>query len=156
MHHDGIDVAPAYPHQAAVLTDLALRSKAAHGYDAAFMQACREELTVRRTAISDGWVQVAKYGERIVGLFQFSVVDGVADVDLFFVDPSVHRQGVGRSLWLGLERKALTRGASRIRIESDPEAVAFYQAMGARIVGRAPSGSIPGRSLPLLEKPLAP
>jgi hypothetical protein len=38
-----------------------------------------------------------------------------------------------------------------MRIEADPHAEAFYLGRGARCVGTAPSGSIPGRMLPLLE-----
>lgn len=33
----------------------------------------------------------------------------------------------------------------------DPDAVPFYEAMGARHAGAVPSGSIPGRMLPLME-----
>ena len=36
-------------------------------------------------------------------------------------------------------------------IEADPDAAPFYRRIGARDVGTAPSGSIPGRELPLLE-----
>ena len=37
---------PARPEEAPALTELCLRSKAVWGYDAAFMQACRRELTM--------------------------------------------------------------------------------------------------------------
>ncbi len=36
-------------------------------------------------------------------------------------------------------------------VASDPNAEAFYRAMAATTVGTAPSGSIPGRRLPLME-----
>lgn len=35
-------------------------------------------------------------------------------------------------------------------IDAGPGAVGFYQAMGAERAGTAPSGSIPGRTLPRL------
>ena len=47
-------------------------------------------------------------------------------------------------------RHRLDPRAAELRIEADPEAVPFYQRMGAKITGSAPSGSIPGRRLPLL------
>jgi hypothetical protein len=37
-----------------------------------------------------------------------------------------------------------------LQIEADPDAVRFYQRMGARLAGSAASGSIPGRTLPRL------
>ncbi|MFM9861975.1 MAG: hypothetical protein ACKVRO_00070 [Micropepsaceae bacterium] len=42
-------------------------------------------------------------------------------------------------------------GSCTITIESDPGAAGFYRRMGARDAGLAPSGSIPGRFLPLLK-----
>jgi len=41
-------IRPARREECGLLTELALRSKAVWGYDAAFMEACREELTIRR------------------------------------------------------------------------------------------------------------
>ncbi len=50
--------------------------------------------------------------------------------------------------WLIAEARAL--GLSAIDIDADPGAVGFYERMGGRRVGEAPSGSIPGRMLPAL------
>jgi len=36
-------------------------------------------------------------------------------------------------------------------IDADPNAEGFYLKMGAERVGESPSGSIPGRMLPLLQ-----
>jgi hypothetical protein len=44
-------IRPAEPADAAALTELAQTSKAAWGYDAAFMAACRAELTIRPESI---------------------------------------------------------------------------------------------------------
>lgn len=41
-----------------------------------------------------------------------------------------------------------------VRETVDPFAVAFYEAMGMRITGESPSGSIPGRMLPRMERRL--
>ena len=44
------------------------------------------------------------------------------------------------------------RGAARaIGLDADPHAVGFYEHMGAKVIGEAPSGSIPGRMLPRME-----
>jgi hypothetical protein len=44
-------------------------------------------------------------------------------------------------------------GFERITLEADPGAEPFYLAMGARRIGSVPSGSIPGRFIPLLDVP---
>jgi hypothetical protein len=41
-----------------------------------------------------------------------------------------------------------------MEIHSDPEAQGFYERMGARLIGKTPSGSIAGRLLPLLQHDL--
>ena len=43
------------------------------------------------------------------------------------------------------------QGARRMTILADPNAVSFYERMGARFVRNAPSDAIPGRLLPLYE-----
>jgi hypothetical protein len=39
-------------------------------------------------------------------------------------------------------------------IEADPDAASFYERMGARYAGFAPSQSIPGRMLPRMQMEL--
>ena len=43
-------------------------------------------------------------------------------------------------------------GARAIGLDSDPHAVGFYEKMGLKVKGWSPSGSIPGRLLPRMEK----
>jgi hypothetical protein len=92
------------------LSELALRSKGHWGYDQAFLDACRAELTLTPQDVEVQRVTVA-------------------------------------------ERDAL--GFERITLEADPGAEPFYLAMGARRCGSVPSGSIPGRLIPLLEFSIA-
>ena len=135
------------------LTELALRSKASNGYDEAFMAACVEELTVDADSLAAGevWL-VVDGGERLLGFFDLRVEGTLAEVEALFVEPDLKGHGIGRQLWARLEERAKALGADRITIDSDPDALPFYQAMGAVRVGESPSASIPGRKLPRLEK----
>jgi N-acetylglutamate synthase-like GNAT family acetyltransferase len=142
--------------EATALTDLALISKAAWGYDAAFMAACRAELTVRQESISRDPTYLVEAEGRILGFYQLGLDDAVAEIRMMFVAPGALRSGLGRRLWAHLEETARTAGVRRLEVDSDPHAEAFYRAMGMRRVGEAPSGSIPGRMLPHLAKELAP
>ncbi len=58
--------------------------------------------------------------------------------------------GVGRTLLRAARDIARSTGFSALLIHSDPNAEAFYLREGAVCAGSVPSGSIPGRILPLL------
>jgi GNAT superfamily N-acetyltransferase len=138
---------------AAELTMLALRSKAVWGYDAAFMAACREELTISADAIAlwPTWV-IEEWGA-IAGFYQLRIDGSVAEVAHFFIAPGSLGSGRGRRLWTHLEAMARAAGCARLEVDSDPHAEGFYRTMGMIRCGEAPSGSIPGRMLPHLRKP---
>jgi GNAT superfamily N-acetyltransferase len=140
----------ATPDEAAGLTALALRSKAYWGYDEAFIEACRAELTVSATDVDGLRITVEESEGRVVGFYGLAGEPPEADLALMFVDPRSIGQGVGRRLWEHAVTTAGALGFESITIESDPGAEPFYRRMGAVTVGSAPSRSIPGRSLPLL------
>lgn len=134
---------------AEALTELSLESKRSNGYDDAFMAACREELTVTRQSLAEGEYWVAECGGLCGCACLLTDPDGRGgEVHAFFIDPAWQRQGVGRLLWGKLAERAREKGLSALRLDADPAAVPFYEAMGFTVVGEAPSGSIPGRKLP--------
>jgi N-acetylglutamate synthase-like GNAT family acetyltransferase len=148
-------IRPAAPSDVDILTDLALRSKASHGYDAAFMAQCRAELTIAERTLRERDVWLAEQDGRIVGFFALEPPDaGVSEVNPIFVEPHLQQSGVGRALWRKLEERACFAGAKAIGLDSDPHAVGFYEKMGMKVVGSSPSGSIPGRLLPRMQKAL--
>jgi GNAT superfamily N-acetyltransferase len=155
---EAIRLRSAEPGEAAALSALALRSKAVWGYDAAFLEACRAELTLEPDTIAAGGVTVAERGGRTVGLSRLAIEAGpggaTAEILLLFVEPGLLRGGVGRVLFEAMEREARRQGAARIAAGADPDAEGFYRRMGMTRTGSEPSGSIPGRLLPRLEKSL--
>ncbi|MCB9761828.1 MAG: GNAT family N-acetyltransferase [Alphaproteobacteria bacterium] len=141
----------ARPDEAPALSDLAMRAKAFWGYDDAFMEACRAELTLRPADIDAKPVVVAEADGALLGFYALGRVDdATTELDDLFVEPGAIGQGVGRRLMAHAVEAARRAGYARLRIEADPFAEGFYQRMGARRVGEAPSQSIPGRMLPLL------
>jgi GNAT superfamily N-acetyltransferase len=134
----------------AALSGLCLRSKAIWGYDPAFMEACRTELTLTPRDLLDSTLQVAQCDGRIVGVAQVTLTGSEASLEKLFVDPSFLGVGIGQLLFEWALTAARKLGARSLAIESDPGAVDFYRRMGARLVGSVPSASIPGRQLPLL------
>jgi GNAT superfamily N-acetyltransferase len=137
--------------EAAVLTDLCLRSKAVWGYDEAFMQACRGELTLTASTMQSSHLQVAEIGGHLVGVAQVTVKGELAELDKLFVEPTHLRSGAGKALFEWATTTARDSGAVFMVIDADRDAVGFYRRMGAVDDGTAPSGSIPGRLLPRLK-----
>ena len=132
------------------LSELCLRSKAVWGYDEAFLEACRRELSFDEQDLQLTSIAVAAHGAKLVGVVQVKVTGDQADLLKLFVEPSVLGCGVGGALLAWASDIARKNGATRLIIESDPGAAPFYRRMGADDFGQAPSGSIPGRMLPRL------
>ncbi|KPC84911.1 MULTISPECIES: GNAT family N-acetyltransferase [Streptomyces] len=141
---------PGRPHEAAALTALALRSKAHWGYDAAFLAACRDELTVRAGDMEDGRTVVAEEDGGLLGFAALSGEPPEGALGMMFVEPDAIGRGVGRLLFEHAVGQARRLGFAALTIDADPNAEPFYTAMGAVRIGATPSGSIPGRELPLL------
>ncbi|MFD9289308.1 GNAT family N-acetyltransferase [Streptomyces sp. NPDC060030] len=139
------------PEEAAALTALALRSKAHWGYDEAFMAACRDELTVRPGELTGGRVLVAEDDGRVLGFTTLAGEPPTGSLGMMFVEPDAIGRGTGRLLFEQTLAHARGLGFVRLTIDADPNAEPFYSAMGAERIGATPSGSIPGRELPLLE-----
>ncbi|MER7708572.1 GNAT family N-acetyltransferase [Kitasatospora sp. NPDC097605] len=144
-------IRPARPSEAAALSALALRSKAHWGYDAAFIEACRAELTLDPARVEPDRTAVAE-GEdgRVLGFVTLTGAPPEGELGMLFVEPAAIGRGIGRRLMEHLRAEATALGFDRITVEADPNAEPFYRAMGAVRTGTAPSGSIPGRELPLL------
>jgi GNAT superfamily N-acetyltransferase len=136
--------------EAAALTVLCLRSKAAWGYDEIFMRACRRELTLTASIMQGSFFKVAEIDGDLAGLAQVTANDELAELDKLFVEPTRLRSGAGRALFEWAKAMARDAGATTLVIEADPDASGFYRRMGAVDDGTAPSGSIPGRLLPRL------
>ena len=72
------------------------------------------------------------------------------ELSALFIDPSAIGTGCGRVLLEYTLHAARAAGFTRLELDADPGAESFYLRFGARRIGTAPSGSIPGRELPRL------
>lgn len=118
------------------------------------MEACRKELSIEPLDLRSTMIGVAEKRGRLVGVAQMKVTGRKADLLKLFVEPSILRRGVGSELFAWASDSTASQGADCLLIEADPEAASFYRRMGARDIGLAASGSIPGRMLPKLIKGL--
>jgi len=140
----------ARPHEAAQLSDLALRSKGRWGYDAEFLESCRAVLTLTPAELVTRRAVVAERGDTLLGFYTLSGEAPVAELTHLFIDPPHIGGGVGSALWRHAVDTAAALGIERMTIDADPFAEPFYLAKGAVRTGESPSDAIPGRMLPQL------
>lgn len=141
-----------------LMSEIACRSKAHWGYSTEFMAACRAELSVTPERISaDAFTYwVYELNANVVGFYAIEVLSpNEAELDALFVLPENIGQGIGKSLLQHALNYAKNQGVSKVNVQSDPHAEAFYLAAGGTLIGKQPSGSIAGRYLPVLAFDLA-
>lgn len=142
------------PSELRKLSGLCQRSKAHWGYPEDMMKAFRPELTIRKADLETDAIMLAEDKRGVAGVVQVSKADGDFVLEKLFVDPQRMGEGTGKLLYVWACRVARDNGANNLVIDSDPDAAAFYERMGAVRSGTARSGSIPGRMLPHLVHPL--
>jgi len=121
---------PPHPDELEHLSALCRRSKAIWGYDAAFLEACRRELTLTAADLQETRLQIAEDDAEIAGLTQVSTEGSEAVLEKLFVEPALLRTGAGRLLFRWAADTARDAGATRMSIDADPGAAAFYIRMG--------------------------
>jgi GNAT superfamily N-acetyltransferase len=132
------------------LTSIAMKSKSYWGYDYTFMRACVEELTVTREHLYHHTIFVVESKKRLIGFYILQEINPDSiEMTFMFVEPKYIGSGLGKLLFNHATAQAKTGGYKNIIVQSDPFAGAFYERMGCKKIGRKPSGSIPGRDLPL-------
>jgi GNAT superfamily N-acetyltransferase len=141
----------AGPHDAATLTEIAFAAKRHWGYPERWIAAWTGALTMTPEAIGAAEVHAAVLEGEVVGFYALAGEGPTLELEHLWVLPRAMGAGVGRALFEHATARALALGASAVEIESDPNAVGFYERMGARRVGEGVS-RVEGeeRVLPLL------
>lgn len=157
-----IDIQLAKQTDAQRLTQIAFAAKRTWNYPEDWIQLWEDELTITTKYILENKVWVGTVNHEVVGfcslvyvpedtLYGEILVGKGHWMDHLFIDPKYQHQGIGKQLW----EYALTFGQenniSSLNIFVDPNAVGFYEKVGAKFVKDSPS-SIPGRSLPIYQK----
>ena len=101
--------------------------------------------------MNSSYFRIAESDGCIVCVAQIALKGKIAELSSLFVEPTRLRCGAGRQLFDWAKQTARSAGAAHLVIEADPYAAGFYRRMGAIDAGTVPSGSIPGRMLPVLK-----
>lgn len=145
-----VELRRPHPSECEAITAMCLRSKALWGYDDDFVAKCRDELTVTPAMIANRFARVMIDDGASVGYVEVSDEDGEFHLEKLFVGPDVMRRGLGAQLLSAAIGYVRSAQGSCLTIAADPGAVPFYCRNGAVRAGEVASGSIPGRTLPLL------
>lgn len=129
-------VKAALPAEAEVLTRIAHDAKRHWGYPEAWIARWASALTVTADDLRLHPTWVAVRAEQPVGFALVKLAADDATLEHLWVRPEWHGQGIGRALFVRAEAFARARGATRLRLVSDPHAQAFYRRMGAVVCGQ--------------------
>jgi GNAT superfamily N-acetyltransferase len=140
----------ARPDEADVLSGLAMAAKAHWGYDEAFLDSVRDELTFSPDDVAARHVVVAELDGTVIGFYSLGGTPPAGELEDMWISPDRIGTGLGRILWQDAMAAAASAGFEHLDIDADPFAEGFYLRMGAERIGEVPSGSIAGRTLPRL------
>ena len=148
-----MEIRPARIEDAETLTDLAHRAKAHWGYPGRWMRAWDAQLTISPGYLNVHDVWVAEKDGEIVGMCALEDRGDRWGLEHVWIDPSVHRQGIGTALVRHALGDAQRRRPAVVELVSDAFATGFYERLGARHVGSiaAPMPGARDRTLPRYE-----
>jgi len=142
----------ARSNEAEQLSSIAFDSKAYWGYDASFMESCREELTLTKENVLQQPCYLVEAESKVAGFYLLQKLStSKVDMQMLFVHQEFIGKGIGKKLFVHAVSTAKEMGYSEMEIQADPFAQPFYERMGAVVVSKTPSLSIPGRFLPQME-----
>jgi GNAT superfamily N-acetyltransferase len=146
-----IEIRAADPAEAPTLTAIALAAKRHWGYPEAWIAAWTPQLTLTADLLRERPTWVATHESEIIGFVALTDSAPEWGVEHLWILPVHQGRGTGRRLLETALDHVARRRPGRVRIESDPNAVAFYERCGARRAGSvsAPVLGTP-RELPVL------
>lgn len=138
----------AQPADALRLKEIAVAAKAYWGYPPEWMERWTQRFQVRSEYLAANEVYKLVRGDAIIGWYAVVLRGPTALLDDLWVEPTFIGQGLGRVLFVHARQLAQQKGAQRLELEADPNAVGFYEHMGATIVGEVESDM--GRKIPIM------
>jgi GNAT superfamily N-acetyltransferase len=122
----------------AVLEELQRRASVHEPMFRAQLEAHPDAIELPVGQIEAGAVRVAEQNGAVAGFaVLLGPVAGACELDGLFVEPDRWGRGVGRGLVADAGRLARERGATRIDVVANPQALGFYERVGFRAAGRA-------------------
>jgi ribosomal protein S18 acetylase RimI-like enzyme len=146
-------IRPALASEADALSHLARQAKAYWGYAEEDLARWESALRTTPQQMASCPTFVAESAAGLLGFVQIDPGQTPWELTQLWVHSARMRQGLGRALLTHALAVATQAGQTRLRVDADPHAEAFYRACGARRVGTvaAPLAGDPARVRPQLE-----
>lgn len=144
-----VEIRRARAGDAEVLTRLAHAAKRHWRYPDEWIELWRSALTITPDFIDEHLVYCAEHGGAVIGFYALTGTPPARELEHMWVTPEQIGRGLGARLLRHATATMRDEGTRTLRIESDPNAEAFYVKHGARRVGDVPSTPA-GRTLPVL------
>ncbi len=145
-----MNILPAKPSEAELLTRIAFAAKSHWGYPARWLALWEDVLTITPAFIVSHPTYAAHGETEIVGFSALRRGETGLSLEHLWVLPTAMSCGVGGALFRHARQSAAEWGFASLEWESDPHAAGFYEHMGAcRIGTRLVSTEGHPRELPL-------
>lgn len=129
------------------LRRLARGSEAVWGYDEVFMERFYREFNITERFIEENPVYVACSGKELVAFWGMRQDGGKWELEYFYIEAGRLGCGYGRQMWGHLTGWCKDRGIGCFHFVTSPQAIGFYEKMGAVRDGERES-VIDGRAIP--------
>ena len=143
-----INIRKAHKSEEPQLSKIAYSAKKHWGYPEQWMALWADGLVITPEFIANNNVWVATESKQIVGFAAICIKDSMAELEHLWVEPNHMRKGIGEKLFKNVLDYCGLKCIGKLRMESDPNARAFYEKMGAKFVGYIDSIPKP-RKLPV-------
>jgi GNAT superfamily N-acetyltransferase len=135
----GFAIRDAEPDDLPVLREVFRRSALSNEVDRPYLLAHPDALELSGLGVRQGRTRVAVADGRIVGFATWLGAGNVTEIDDLFVEPDWMGHGAGRALVADLVGQARARGASRVEVTANEQALGFYGRVGFVADGEAPT-----------------
>ena len=127
-------IRPARPDEGELLREIAVAAKSHWGYEPDWVREWAARGDFSPQALRDRDVFVAEIDGGVVGWAAAVFAGDVWWLDDLWIVPEAMRVGIGRRLFQHAATLGRQRGATRMEWEAEPNALGFYEKMGARHV----------------------
>lgn len=146
---EAVTIRPAELDEAERLREIAHAAKGHWGYDPVRVRDWAATLDFRPDAVPGRELFVAELGGEAVGVASILPEGSTFVLEDLWIDPPAMGRGLGSSLVRHTADRARELGATRLVWEAEPNAVGFYERLGAQRIGESEPGAW-GRRLPLM------